>query len=49
MEQNEEIIKLLKNLIDEQKKTNENLEDLLNLFKKYEVDEVLYTESLREG
>lgn len=39
---------LLKQIIKNQEKTNKILSDLLDLFKKYEIDEVLHSEDLRE-
>jgi len=44
----EDIIPLLKQMIKNQEKTNNFLSDLLDLFKKYEIDEVLNSENLRE-
>ncbi len=44
----EEIAPLLKEMIKNQKETNKLLSDLLDLFKKYEIDEVLHSEDLRE-
>lgn len=44
----EKVIILLERMIKRQEQTNEILTDLVNLFKKYEIDEVLYSENLRE-
>lgn len=44
----EDIVPLLKQMIKNQEKTNSFLSDLLDLFKKYEIDEVLHSEDLRE-
>ncbi len=48
MEFNEEMLVYMRQLTDEQKRTNKLLESLIDLFKKYEIDEVLYSEELRE-
>lgn len=44
----QDIIILLKQLVKGQEKLGNTLDEVLNLFKKYEIDEVLYSESLRE-
>jgi len=44
----EDITPLLKQMIKNQEKTNDFLSNLLDLFKKYEIDEVLHSEYLRE-
>ena len=43
-----ELIVLMNQFLEEQKKTNRLLSDMVDLFKKYEIDEVLYSEELRE-
>ena len=47
--QADKIIMLLQTLNDSMKKQAEATEDLVNLFKKYEVDESLLLEANREG
>lgn len=44
-----EVITLMKQLVKGQEKINDTLTDVINLFKKYEVDEVIESEFLREG
>jgi len=39
---------LIERMIKTQEKTNELLLNLIELFKKYEIDEVIYSENLRE-
>jgi len=48
MDAQEEMLVYLRQITDEQRKTNKLLESLIDLFKKYEIDEVLYSEELRE-
>ena len=47
-EQFDKIVHLLQEIIKSNSTLNETMIDLVNLFKKYEVDEVLYSENLRE-
>lgn len=44
-----EIISLMKELIRSQEKMSSTLNDVLTLFKQYEIDEVMNSEDLREG
>ena len=48
MDQQEELLVYMRQMTDEQKKTNRLLESLIDLFKKYEIDEVLFSEAQRE-
>jgi hypothetical protein len=48
MDAQEEMLIYIRQMTDEQKKTNRLLESLIDLFKKYEIDEVLYSEELRD-
>jgi hypothetical protein len=38
----------IQELLRQQKKTNELLQEILNLFKRYEIDEVTASEAIRE-
>lgn len=44
-----QIISLLKQITRNQESMSESLENLLNLFKKYEIEEVMHSENLRDG
>lgn len=48
-EELKQIIHILKQVVKNQESMNQRFEDLINLFKKYEVEEVMYSEELREG
>ena len=47
--QRAEIIKLLNKLIKTNEGINETMIDMVNLFKRYEIEEVMYNENLRDG
>ena len=47
--QRAEIIKLLIKLIKTNEGINETMTDMVNLFKRYEIEEVMYNENLRDG
>jgi len=47
--QRAEIIKLLNKLIKTNEGINETMTDMINLFKRYEIEEVMYNENLRDG
>lgn len=44
-----DVVFLLKQVVRNQEKMNGTLDDLLNLFKRYDIEEVIHSEELREG
>ncbi len=48
-EEYEEIISLLRQIVSGQEKICNNINDMVNLFKKYEIEEVINSEDLRNA
>jgi hypothetical protein len=49
MSNEEQIVQLLKEILEEQKKTVKELADIKNLFLKYDMEEFLNDENIRSG
>lgn len=44
----ENIVSIMKQMVRNQEKMNKTMEDLVNMFKKYDIEEVMHSEDLRE-
>ena len=49
MENEEKIIRLLEQILEEEKKQTKELQDIKNLFLKYDMEEFLNDEEIRSG
>jgi hypothetical protein len=48
-EYEQKMVELMKQLIERQEKTNETMREMVDLFKKYDIEDAMNLENLREG